>query len=171
MSKSLHTSSIIVSSMHLDTIFNDEYPLLPQRERSDEEAARVCWRHKHQHWETRYSWSCFEIRLAWRESTWKVCFFFPHHLITFKIYCPSQKSQIVVSCRLTLSFDEASAGVACNLDSRGFHVLCKATEEVVGHVKPYSITGTLPLIRDLKVKPLLLFSVDSRLALPSHCSL
>ncbi|VVB12689.1 unnamed protein product [Arabis nemorensis] len=52
--------------------------------------------------------------------------------------------------RLTISFDEASAGVACDLDSRGFHVLCKATEEVVGHVKPYSITGTLPLIRDLK---------------------
>ncbi|CAH2078730.1 unnamed protein product [Thlaspi arvense] len=52
--------------------------------------------------------------------------------------------------RLTISFDEASAGVACNLDSRGFHVLCKATEEVVGHVKPYSITGTLPLIRDLQ---------------------
>ncbi|CDY44513.1 BnaC01g10360D [Brassica napus] len=52
--------------------------------------------------------------------------------------------------RLTLSFDEASAGVACNLDSRGYHVLCNATKEVVGHVKPYSITGTLPLIRDLK---------------------
>ncbi|KAK4400452.1 Acetylornithine deacetylase [Sesamum angolense] len=45
--------------------------------------------------------------------------------------------------RLTISFDEATSGVACNLDSRGFHVLCKATEEVVGHVKPYSITGTL----------------------------
>nr|ABD65618.1 acetylornithine deacetylase, putative [Brassica oleracea] len=52
--------------------------------------------------------------------------------------------------KLTLSFDEASAGVACNLDSRGYHVLCNATKEVVGHVKPYSITGTLPLIRDLK---------------------
>ncbi|CAA7042990.1 unnamed protein product [Microthlaspi erraticum] len=52
--------------------------------------------------------------------------------------------------RLTLSFDEAAAGVACNLDSRGFHVLCEATKEVVGHVKPYSITGTLPLIRDLQ---------------------
>ncbi|CAL0314355.1 unnamed protein product [Lupinus luteus] len=51
---------------------------------------------------------------------------------------------------LTLTFDEASSGVACDLNSRGFHVLCKATEEVVGHVKPYSITGTLPLIRDLK---------------------
>ncbi|KAL6178555.1 hypothetical protein ACLB2K_050073 [Fragaria x ananassa] len=52
--------------------------------------------------------------------------------------------------RLTISFDEASSGVACDLESRGFHVLCKATEEVVGHVKPYSITGTLPLIRELQ---------------------
>ncbi|KAK4262461.1 hypothetical protein QN277_028018 [Acacia crassicarpa] len=51
---------------------------------------------------------------------------------------------------LTLTFDEAMSGVACNLDSRGFHVLCKATEEAVGHVKPYSITGSLPLIRELQ---------------------
>ncbi|KAK4787276.1 hypothetical protein SAY86_011109 [Trapa natans] len=53
--------------------------------------------------------------------------------------------------RLGISFNEASGGVACNLESRGFHVLCKATEEIVGHVKPYSITGTLPLIRELQV--------------------
>lgn len=54
--------------------------------------------------------------------------------------------------RLTISFDEAmTSGVACNINSLGFHVLCKATEEVVGHVKPYSITGTLPLIRELQV--------------------
>lgn len=52
--------------------------------------------------------------------------------------------------RLSICFDEASSGVACNLESRGFQVLCKATEEIVGHVKPYSITGTLPLIRDLQ---------------------
>ncbi|KAF3449455.1 hypothetical protein FNV43_RR10183 [Rhamnella rubrinervis] len=51
---------------------------------------------------------------------------------------------------LSLNFDEANSGVACDLDSRGFHALCKATEEVVGHVKPYSITGSLPLIRELK---------------------
>ncbi|XP_038680475.1 acetylornithine deacetylase-like [Tripterygium wilfordii] len=51
---------------------------------------------------------------------------------------------------LTITFDEANSGVACDLDSRGFHVLCKATEEVVGHVKPYSITGSLPLIRELQ---------------------
>ncbi|KAG8382483.1 hypothetical protein BUALT_Bualt05G0081900 [Buddleja alternifolia] len=52
--------------------------------------------------------------------------------------------------RIAISFDDAMSGVACNLDSRGFHVLCKATEEVVGHVKPYSITGSLPLIRELQ---------------------
>ncbi|KZV53276.1 acetylornithine deacetylase [Dorcoceras hygrometricum] len=52
--------------------------------------------------------------------------------------------------RISISFDEAMSGVACNLDSRGFHVLCKATEVVVGHVKPYSITGSLPLIRELQ---------------------
>ncbi|KAK9120733.1 hypothetical protein Syun_018350 [Stephania yunnanensis] len=53
--------------------------------------------------------------------------------------------------KLTLSFGEAPmSGVACNLDSRGFHVLCNATKEVVGHVKPYSITGSLPLIRELQ---------------------
>lgn len=55
-----------------------------------------------------------------------------------------------ISGRLVITFDEANNGVACDLNSRGFHVLCKATEEVVGHVKPYSITGSLPLIRDLQ---------------------
>lgn len=44
------------------------------------------------------------------------------------------------------------SGIACNLDSRGFQVLCKATTEVVGHVEPYSITGSLPLIRELQVQ-------------------
>ncbi|XP_043696286.1 acetylornithine deacetylase [Telopea speciosissima] len=53
--------------------------------------------------------------------------------------------------RLTISFDEdIMSGVACDLDSRGFHVLCKATEEVIGYVKPYSITGSLPLIKELQ---------------------
>ncbi|KAF5729701.1 acetylornithine deacetylase [Tripterygium wilfordii] len=51
---------------------------------------------------------------------------------------------------LAMTFDPAISGIACDLDSRGFHVLCKATEEVVGHVKPYSITGSLPLIRELQ---------------------
>ncbi|KAL4329543.1 hypothetical protein HN51_036400 [Arachis hypogaea] len=52
---------------------------------------------------------------------------------------------------LTLTFDEENFGVACDLNSRGYHVLCKETEEVVGHVKPYSIIGSLPLIWELQV--------------------
>ena len=53
---------------------------------------------------------------------------------------------------ITLSYNEANSGVACNLQSPGFHVLCKMTEEAVVHVKPYSITGSLPLIRELQVQ-------------------
>lgn len=52
--------------------------------------------------------------------------------------------------RISIKFEEPMSGVACNLDSVGFHVLCKATKDVVGHVKPYSITGSLPLIRELQ---------------------
>lgn len=72
-------------------------------------------------------------------------------------FVDTDKLEILILCplifgRLSISFDEAMmSGVACNLESRGFHVLCKATEEVVGYVKPYSITGSLPLIRELQV--------------------
>lgn len=54
-----------------------------------------------------------------------------------------------------------SEGVACSLDSPGYHALCKATKDVVGYVKPYSITGSLPLIRDLQVRKNNLFHNDS----------
>jgi hypothetical protein len=54
--------------------------------------------------------------------------------------------------RLEITFDgDVMNGVACNLESRGYHALCKATKEIVGHVEPYSITGSLPLIRELQV--------------------
>ncbi|KAD4385070.1 hypothetical protein E3N88_25238 [Mikania micrantha] len=52
--------------------------------------------------------------------------------------------------RIEITYDETTSGVACNIESRGFHVLCQATKDAVGHVKPYSITGTLPLIRELQ---------------------
>lgn len=64
------------------------------------------------------------------------------------------------------------SGVACDLKSHGFHVLSKATEEVVGYVKPYSITGSLPLIRELQVISLSfslfngLFGFDIPLVIP-----
>ncbi len=41
-------------------------------------------------------------------------------------------------------------GVACKLDSKGYFALVKATENVLGVAKPYSIGGSLPLIRDLQ---------------------
>lgn len=41
-------------------------------------------------------------------------------------------------------------GVACKIDSKGYHALVKATENVLGAAKPYSIGGSLPLIRDLQ---------------------
>ena len=41
-------------------------------------------------------------------------------------------------------------GIACNLDSDGFKKLNEATKEVMGESKPYSITGSLPLVGDLQ---------------------
>eukprot|EP00243_Klebsormidium_subtile_P014001 TRINITY_DN963_c0_g1_i1.p1 TRINITY_DN963_c0_g1~~TRINITY_DN963_c0_g1_i1.p1 ORF type:complete len:414 (-),score=125.87 TRINITY_DN963_c0_g1_i1:315-1394(-) len=53
--------------------------------------------------------------------------------------------------RVELSFDEMMmSGVACRLDSPGFFALCNATKAVFGKVTPYSITGSLPCIRELQ---------------------
>lgn len=41
-------------------------------------------------------------------------------------------------------------GIACNLDSDAFKKLSEATEEVMGESEPYSITGGLPLVKDLQ---------------------
>jgi len=41
-------------------------------------------------------------------------------------------------------------GIACKLDSNGFKALNQATAEIIGHSKPYSITGTLPLVAELQ---------------------
>lgn len=41
-------------------------------------------------------------------------------------------------------------GVACNLDSIGYRALLYATDKTLGSATPYSIGGSLPLIRDLQ---------------------
>ena len=41
-------------------------------------------------------------------------------------------------------------GIACSTDSEGHHALVGATKDVLGEVKPYSIGGSLPLVRDLQ---------------------
>ncbi|KAI5642011.1 hypothetical protein M9H77_00208 [Catharanthus roseus] len=53
---------------------------------------------------------------------------------------------------IDMSFDTPLPGIACDLNSRGFKVISEATKEVVGYVKPFSTTGTVPLVRDLQDK-------------------
>ncbi|EKX52085.1 hypothetical protein GUITHDRAFT_92346 [Guillardia theta CCMP2712] len=45
---------------------------------------------------------------------------------------------------------EAMSGIACNLESPGNKVLFDATQEVLGECKPYSLTGSLPLVKELQ---------------------
>lgn len=53
--------------------------------------------------------------------------------------------------KLTLKWlTHADNGVACRLDSKGFKALVAATNDVLGFAKPYSIGGSLPLIRELQ---------------------
>lgn len=52
---------------------------------------------------------------------------------------------------LTLTWgDHCLEGVACRLDSQGFIALRDAIETVKGEVFPYSICGSLPLVREMK---------------------
>lgn len=53
--------------------------------------------------------------------------------------------------KLELTWGEgAMAGIACSLDSEGYHALCAATKAVVGECKPYSICGSLPLVAEMQ---------------------
>lgn len=51
--------------------------------------------------------------------------------------------------RLTWS-GEGENGIACNLKSIGFSVLNEATTAILGAAKPFSIGGSLPLVRELQ---------------------
>lgn len=42
------------------------------------------------------------------------------------------------------------SGIACSIDSLGNKVICEATQEVLGECKPYSLTGSLPLVKELQ---------------------
>ncbi|GBG90733.1 hypothetical protein CBR_g51240 [Chara braunii] len=53
--------------------------------------------------------------------------------------------------KLEVSFEESAvSGIACNLSSEGYKALCTASKEVLGSLQPFSITGSLPLVRDLQ---------------------
>src|SRR5262249_4090967 len=53
--------------------------------------------------------------------------------------------------KITLSWlGHPYKGIACDLDSHGYRVLCDAIRSVIGEVKPYSTTGGLPIVKDLQ---------------------
>jgi len=41
-------------------------------------------------------------------------------------------------------------GIACNIESEGYKAISQATKEVVGTVKPYAVSGSLPLVHELQ---------------------
>lgn len=46
--------------------------------------------------------------------------------------------------------EEPMKGIACHLDSKGYHALVNATKFVKGDAKPYAICGSLPLVGDMQ---------------------
>ncbi|KAE9359564.1 Acetylornithine deacetylase [Phytophthora fragariae] len=53
--------------------------------------------------------------------------------------------------KLELTFEEQYfEGIACSLDSVGYKSLHAAIADVLGEAKPFSISGSLPLVRDLQ---------------------
>jgi acetylornithine deacetylase len=69
----------------------------------------------------------------------------PHSKYTL----PAEKLQGEVQLTWTTAGEN---GIACRLDSKGFHALTTATQAVLGEVKPYSIGGSLPLVNELQSK-------------------
>jgi acetylornithine deacetylase len=56
-----------------------------------------------------------------------------------------------LSGKLELTWGEHDmTGIACSLESPGFHSLCAALTAVRGEAKPYSICGSLPLVDELQ---------------------
>lgn len=47
--------------------------------------------------------------------------------------------------------NHSSEGIACNLDSVGFHTLVESIRKVRGKVNPYSIAGSLPLVKQMQM--------------------
>ena len=52
------------------------------------------------------------------------------------------------SVKLTIM--SAENGIAVNMHSEGYNALLAATSKVLGSVKPYSINGSLPLVREMQ---------------------
>lgn len=72
----------------------------------------------------------------------------PQHGPFSKYALPAEKIQ--GSIELTWLGDGILEGIACNLESVGYKALFDATKETCGECKPFSLTGSLPLVRNLQ---------------------
>jgi len=53
--------------------------------------------------------------------------------------------------KLEIDFEPGKyEGIACNLETEGHKMLVQATKKILGHEKGFSLTGSLPLVRDLQ---------------------
>ena len=53
--------------------------------------------------------------------------------------------------RLSLEWgDHLLTGIACDLESPAFKLMCDAINEVKGKAEPYSLTGSLPLVHEMQ---------------------
>jgi len=69
------------------------------------------------------------------------------------LYDRNENNELVVVFKGKIELEwvyEGENGIACNITSNGHHALKQATETILGHVKPYSIGGSLPLVRQLQ---------------------
>ena len=65
-------------------------------------------------------------------------------------HCKYEVPSLDIKGRVEMKVENGENGIACNLDSPGFKALVKATGEVLGNVEPYSIGGSLPLVREMQ---------------------
>lgn len=65
-------------------------------------------------------------------------------------YGPSRYQMAETSGTVKLEVGAPGGGIACNLASHGYQVLCKAIIAVRGEARPFALTGTLPYVRSLQ---------------------
>lgn len=55
-----------------------------------------------------------------------------------------------LSAKIAVTFDDGYRGVACDRESIGHKAIVEATKEVLGFAEPFSISGSLPIVADMK---------------------
>lgn len=69
----------------------------------------------------------------------------------YVIQNPSDPTGEPIVGRLSLEWgDHLLTGIACDLESPAFKLMCDSIDEVKGKAEPYSLTGSLPLVHEMQ---------------------